>query len=1163
MMALAASLVVIVYFSIQYWVIKSADQQTEAKSNSSRPLLYSLSLAASGSSWMYYGSTSYAAKHGIEFAGLYVGIVLVFTLGFPLLRKIVQLAKSEGIRSISDFIGARYGKSFTVAALVTVITTIGLIPYISLQMTAIHYLIDVFSGVFDPNDILDEHRLHLFIVAVEIGIGLFTVFYCARSPHFKERYEGLIHALAVDSVIKFTGFVLVGIAAVTFLFGSPTEIFTRLIVKQPDIPALQQGMSAGNFFGLILIGASSVLLLPNQFYLTIVQNRGASELGMARWFVPLFLLIIGIFVLPISAIGSMVLPAQASADFYFLSLPLAAGRHWLAIVAFAGGISAATTMIIAPSILLSVMISNDLILPVLLRRANINSPEIAKDFTKIIPNLRRAALIGILIAAFAYQFVVSVRVDFAVMALISAIAMMQLLPPLLGGLFWRRGTARGAIWGMLAGFCVWAYTMVLPTMLDSGSSIVVDGPFGLAALRPHALFGLEASNYINSLFWSLSVNIALFIAGSLSRSATPLERIQASIFIADAALSMNAVGSLQPSVTVDQLKMTISKYIGNEQTDLAFKSFHKQENIALEGSDAADFKTVHFAEQLLSGIVGSPSARMILSLAMGPTGPAQRRAQILLDHATDALAQNRHLLQTALDQMDQGISVFDRQYRLSCWNTQFRLILDLPKELQRMGTPLNRILSYLYERDDLADFTNKTFTEQFTDISAPWRIKLKGTGQTIEIRSNSIPDGGLVTTFTDVTNAVNADNLLRQTNESLELRVRDRTAELTLANQQLGKAQRRAEEANLGKTRFLADAGHDILQPLNAARLYSSSLMEQLGNSREKELASNVDSSLEAVESIISALLDISRLDTGALKPVISVFRLDALLQQIARDFAPTAREKGLDLRIVASSAVIATDRNLLRRLIQNLVSNAIKYCRSGKILVGVRRRGKSIELQILDTGIGIPTGKLDHIFREFSRLPEGMKESDGLGLGLSIVERIAKILDLSIIVTSRVGKGSVFSVTMVASNVPVLPTIEATQTVKPFSVLTGLKVLCVDDNERSLAGMQELLTTWGCQVLPFKSGKTLLAYCVENPVAIPAVILADYNLDEENGLDVIQNIREHLQRHLKAALITADRSNHVRERALLEDISIINKPVRPAILRALLSHFSQAIAAE
>ncbi|CAN7615015.1 PAS domain-containing hybrid sensor histidine kinase/response regulator [Phyllobacterium sp. LjRoot231] len=1045
----------------------------------------------------------------------------------------------------------------------TVITTIGLIPYISLQMTAIHYLIEVFSGTYDLNDTVDQHRPHLLVFAVEIGIGLYTVFYSARSPHFKEGYEGLIHALAVGTIIKFAGFVLVGTAAVTFLFGSPSEIFARVAVNQPGIPALQQSMSAGNFSGLILIGASSVLLLPNQFYLTIVQNRGPSELSMARWFVPLFLLIVGIFVLPIAAIGSMILPAQASADFYFLSLPLAAGQPWLAIIAFAGGVPAATTMIIAPSILLSVMISNDLLLPVSLKRSAGTPPEVAKDFTKIIPNLRRATLIGILVAAFAYQFVVSVRVDFAVMALISAIAMMQLLPPLLGGLFWRRGTARGAIWGMLAGFCVWAYTMVLPTMLDTTSSIVVDGLFGLVALRPHALFGFEASNYINSLFWSLSVNIILFIVGSLSRSATPLERIQASVFIAENALSINAVGSLQPSVTVNQLKATISKYIGSEQTDLAFNSFHKQESISLDGNDPADFKTVHFAEQLLSGIVGSPSARMILSLAMGPTSTAQRRAQILLDHATGALAQNRVLLQTALDQMDQGISVFDSQYRLSCWNTQFRLILDLPKELQRMGTPLSRIVACLFERGDLADYTDQTLTQQFTGFAAPWRIRLVRTGQTIEIRSNSMPDGGLVTTFTDVTSAVNADNLLRQTNESLELRVRDRTAELTHANQLLAKAQRRAEEANTGKTRFLADAGHDILQPLNAAHLYSSSLMEQLGNSREKELASNVDSSLEAVESIISALLDISRLDTGALKPVVSVFRLDALLQQIARDFSPMAREKGLDLRVVANSAVVATDRNLLRRLIQNLVSNAIKYSRSGKILVGVRRRSESIELQIFDTGIGIAPNKLEYIFREFSRLSEGMKESDGLGLGLSIVERVAKILDLSVMVQSRVGKGSVFSVNMATSNMLVLSAIEAQQTARPFSPLTGLVVLCIDDNERSLAGMQELLTTWGCNVLPFRSGKALRSYCLENHTAVPAVILADYNLDEENGLDLIQYTREHLERHIKAALITADRSDRVRERAALEDISIVNKLVRPAILRALLSHFSQAIAAE
>ncbi|WP_100000159.1 PAS domain-containing hybrid sensor histidine kinase/response regulator [Phyllobacterium zundukense] len=819
-------------------------------------------------------------------------------------------------------------------------------------------------------------------------------------------------------------------------------------------------------------------------------------------------------------------------------------------------------MVVFPSILLSIMISNDLLLPVLLKRAATISPGESRDFTRTIPNLRRAAVIGILLTAFAYQLTIYGHVDFAGLALISAIAMMQLLPPFLGGLIWRSGTVRGARWGMLSGFFVWVYTMALPTMLDRTSPLLTDGPFGWLALRPQALFGLEASDYVNGLVWSLSANLALFIVGSLSRSATPLERIQAAIFIPENAVSLNVLGNLQPSVTIDQLKATISKYIGVEQTDLAFNSYHKQENIVLEGSDPADFKTVHFSEQLLSGIVGSPSARMILSLAMGPTGLAQRQAQILLDHATDALAQNRTLLQTALDQMDQGICVFDPQYRLSCWNTQFRLILDLPKELQRMGTPLSHIASSLHGRGDLMDFTAQTFTEQFTSFAAPWRINLKRTGQTIEIRSNSMPDGGLVTTFTDVTSAVKADNLLRQTNESLELRVRDRTTELTLANQQLAKAQRRAEEANIGKTRFLADAGHDILQPLNAARLYSSSLMERLGDSREKELVNNVDSSLEAVEAIINALLDISRLDTGALKPVISVFRLDTLLQQIARDFSPVAQEKGLELRVVMSSAVVMTDRNLLRRLIQNLVSNAIKYCGSGKVLVGTRRHGKSVELQVFDTGIGIPQAKLEYIFREFARLSEGMKESDGLGLGLSIVERIAKVLDLRVVVRSAIGKGSVFSVTMPVSSTPAMPAHEEQRAVRPSSALTGLLVICIDDNEQSLAGMRELLTTWGCDVMSLSGGKALRTYCLENKRA-PDVLLADYNLADENGLDLIGFTRGHFDHHIQAALVTADRSDQVRERASAEDISIINKPVRPAILRALLSHFRHAMAAE
>ncbi|MHC1550083.1 hybrid sensor histidine kinase/response regulator [Phyllobacterium sp. K27] len=512
--------------------------------------------------------------------------------------------------------------------------------------------------------------------------------------------------------------------------------------------------------------------------------------------------------------------------------------------------------------------------------------------------------------------------------------------------------------------------------------------------------------------------------------------------------------------------------------------------------------------------------------------------------------------------MDQGIGVFDSQYRLSCWNLQFQLILDLPREQQRMGTSLDRILVALFRHGDISNVQYPATKDTFINAKEPLRVKLRKSGKTIEIRSNAMPDGGLVTTFTDISEIISADELLRQTNESLEQRVRDRTTELTLANQQLAKAQKRAEEANTEKTRFLADAGHDILQPLNAARLYSSALIERLGDLREKELIQNVDSSLEAVESIISALLDISRLDTGALKPVISVFRLDPLLQQIARDFAPAAREKGLDLRVVQTSAIVATDRNLLRRLIQNLISNAIKYSRSGKILVGIRKRGQSAQLSVCDTGIGIAPSKLDYIFHEFARLSEGMKESDGLGLGLSIVERIGKILDLDINVHSAVGKGSIFSVTLPHSDKLALSSGETSPIPRPTSTLANMRILCIDDNADSLAGLEELLNAWGCTTVGFRTGKAVNEYCFENPMP-PDAILADYNLAEENGLDLIQSAREHYGKDIDAALITADRSEEVQHRTAALGVSLINKPVRPAILRALLSHFHQNIAAE
>jgi len=360
-----------------------------------------------------------------------------------------------------------------------------------------------------------------------------------------------------------------------------------------------------------------------------------------------------------------------------------------------------------------------------------------------------------------------------------------------------------------------------------------------------------------------------------------------------------------------------------------------------------------------------------------------------------------------------------------------------------------------------------------------------------------------------------------------------------------------AEEANLGKTRFLAAAGHDILQPLNAARLYCSSLIEKAQRGPIADAATNIESSLDSVDAILGAVLDISRLDTGAMKPSMTVFKLDGLLRQIATDFQPLAAEKKLELTIVPSSIRVRTDRNLLRRLIQNLVSNAIKYTRSGRVLVGVRRRGELVEIQVFDTGIGIPANKLNTVFREFTRLEEGAREAQGLGLGLSIVDRIARVLRLEIQIESGRGKGTRFSVILPVTDAREIPVAKEAKTPVHASVsLDGLSVYCIDNDPRILDGMRLLLGGWGCSVATFAGADDLRTHGLPRP----DIVLADYHLDRETGLDVIAQLRAVHGEALPAVLITAERSNEVRAAAERMDVQVVGKPVKPAVLRALIT---------
>ncbi|MET0597052.1 MAG: PAS domain-containing hybrid sensor histidine kinase/response regulator [Mesorhizobium sp.] len=1146
-------IIAIAYVTLLFAIASLGDRAAAAKgAGDSRPFIYSLSLAIYCTSWTFFGSVGLASERGLEFVAIYVGPVLVFLFGLPLLSRIVRLAKAEKITSIADFLAARYGKSFAVGLIATLIAIVGAVPYIALQLKAISgsvsLMVEHYSGAppsFDP--FLSDISL-----IVAMLLALFAVLFGTRHADATEHQNGLVLAVAVESVVKLAAFLAVGLLVTFVLAGGPGGLIAALAADERAGQALAHPTSLGTWLVMTGLSGFAIIMLPRQFYVMIVENRSELELRTAGWVFPLYLVLINLFVLPIALAGAVMVGDRTSADLYVLSLPLLAGHDVLAMIAFIGGLSAATAMVIVASVALSIMISNDLVIPLFVRRLLKNEGSETEDWSALILNIRRAAIFTLLFIAFLYYRESTTNIRLASIGLMSFAAIAQFAPAFFGGLVWRGANARGAALGMAAGIAVWAYTLLFPSLAGPGTDILVHGPFGLAALRPQALFGTVAEPLNHGVMWSLSLNALFFVLGSLSRASVPLERIQAAIFVPRDASPMPSLRRFRTAVTVNDLKDTISRYLGVERTERSFQSFEATDGAGLSGNDPASMSMIRFSEQLLASAVGSASARLILSLLFQRNDSASRDTFRLLDDATEALQHNRDLLQIALDQMEQGITVFDKDFRLTCWNRQYRALFDLPDEMGQVGVSLDRILRFLAARGDIGPEAGLSTLDRLTSFGKPWQVELRTSGRILEIRSNPMPDGGIVATYADITARVEADMALKRANETLEQRVESRTAELTRVNEELAEAQVLAEEANLGKTRFLAAAGHDILQPLNAARLYCSSLIEKAGKGDVGAAATSIESSLESVETILGAVLDISRLDAGAMKPSPTVFALDGLLRQIGTDFRPMAAAKGLDLVIVPSSLAVKTDRILLRRLVQNLVSNAVKYTRAGRILVGVRRRGGMAELQVFDTGIGIAADKLNTVFREFTRLDEGAREAQGLGLGLSIVDRIARVLRLQIQIGSDKGRGTRFSV--------VLPVAAASekivQDVAPrpgpaAAALDGITVLCIDNDPRILDGMRRLLEGWGCTVRT-ASGSSVLAGAARG--GPPDIVLADYHLDGEDGLSVIERLRAAYRTELPAVLVTADRSTEVRRAAEALDVSVINKPVKPAPLRSMIT---------
>ncbi|MGV0878480.1 PAS-domain containing protein [Martelella sp. FLE1502] len=1151
---LSALLYILLLFAVASFGDRQAKRQMRPRDG--RNMVYALSLAVYCTSWTYFGGVGLASTRGLEFLGIYIGPILVFTVGMPVVRRIVALAKAEKLTSVADFLAARYGKNPIVAALVAIISLAAAIPYIALQLKAVSDSVSVMVG--GETGFLSAGAAYGvgLPLAVTLALASFAIVFGTRHTDATEHQDGLILAIAMESVIKLVAFASVGLFALFILFDGPADLLTQARENAVTAAALSYETPISRWILLTGLSACAILLLPRQFHVTVVENRSEGELNLARFLFPLYLIAINLLVLPVAIGGAMTLGPGADPDLYVLQLPIAAGQRLISLIAFLGGFSAATAMVIVASVALAIMLSNDIVNPIFLRRRMMSGEGRRHDFYALLLNVRRASILGVMLLGYAYyRHIDSDRGLFSI-GLLAFAAIAQVAPALFIGLVWRNANARGAIVGLSLGFITWVYLLFVPSLGGPDQSAVAGMVMNFLIPGTHLFTGPDADILLNVTCLSLLVNIAGLVIGSLSRPARPLERIQSGIFVKRQARWQSTARGIGTGVSVGVLRETLKGYLGAERTARSFATFERTAGRRMADDEQADMALIHFSEQLLGTAIGSSSARLVLSLVLQRAEAASGDAAFLLDQASEALQYNQGLLQTALSQMDEGIAVFDAANRLTVWNKRFRALLDLPEEVGQVGYPLINIIGRLSSRGDLTGDEAKEALRKLRAHETAFPLVLESGKRIIEVQSRAMPDAGMVVTFTDITRRVEADLALKQANETLEQRVAARTAELTEVNKALRLARAAADEANIGKTRFFSAAGHDILQPLNAARLYATALGERLpAESEVRGFSDKIDSALQSVEDILGAVLDISRLDAGAMKPHFATVNLGDTLKRVETDFRPLADEKGLELVVVPSSLKVRSDAQALRRLVQNLVSNAIKYTVSGKVLVGARRRGDHAVIEVHDTGIGIPAEKAESVFKEFTRLDEGARAAQGLGLGLSIVDRLARMLEHPVTMASAPGEGTVFRLSVPLAEAGVesgQPAVKPAGKL-PGHAIAGLKVLCIDNEEAILEGMRVLLGGWGADVHVARGQREARALDI-----VPDVIIADYHLDNgASGVDAVTILREHYQRHIPALLITADRTQEVRDLAEEEDIAVQHKPLKPALVRAFLNQIA------
>lgn len=1070
--------------------------------------VYGLSLAVHCTSWTFYGTVTQAARYGWPLPPTFLGAIAFYALAVAFMIRLVRLARETNATSLADLIATRLGKDAWLAATVTLIAALGLIPYIALQLKAVTMSFATITG--DGAAAVHGSPWRDGALYVALAMALFAMLFGARHASAAEHNRGLVLAIAFESLFKLAAMLALG-------------AFVWLGLRNvPIAPLPPQAHTSDGFAPLVLLGALAMFILPHQFHVGVVECRDDRDVRTARWLFPLYLLLIALPALPLARAGVALLGDRVPSDMYALALPFSQGYEGVALFAFLGGLSAATGMVVVSTLALSLMVGNHWFAPGLLRGAW--SRGVAGgdgDHRGGLLLLRRVGIVAIMLLAWAYSRLISGSEALADVGAVSFSALATLAPALAFAVWRPQTPARAATVGMLVAFAVWAWVMLAPMQValsGSDGAWLRSGPLGLAWLSPDGLFGLTGWSRLGR-----AVGASLF-AGTL----------------ATALLAMRAAPRRDESRGSDRqtLRSAGRRFLPAATVDSLLRDAPAQ------GPVPAAVETR--MERELSAVLGSASARLLLDAARRDAGPDLDTIAAIVGEASQDLRFNQRVLEGALQNMSQGISVVDAQLRLVAWNRRYAELFGFPGELLQVGRPIADLSRWALQRvmPTKADMESALHRRlAFMRAGTPHLTeRVLPDGSIVEIRGNPMPGGGFVATYTDVTAFRRTEAELKRSNETLELRVDERTASLDAAR-------REAEHANDAKSRFLAAIGHDLLQPLHAAHLFTDALAQQALDPGQGVSVRQIRGALDSTTDLLTGLLDMSRLEAGGLVPEPRTFPLAEVLEPLASEFQALAAERGLALRYRPTRAWVHSDPQLLRRVLQNFLANAVRYTTRGGIVLGVRRQGAQLRIEVHDTGPGIAPELQASIFEEFRRGDDA--SGQGLGLGLAIADRIARLLDAPLSLRSQPGTGTVFAVQVASAPAP-------TQTagMGRASALAGLHVLVVDNEPLALDALVQVLRGWSCHVTPATDLRTARAAIERNAADL---WLLDYHLD--NGDTGVA-----LHAHLSAThgprptlVLSADAGEAVRRAVHEAGLPLLLKPVKPLALKSVLDRLLAA----